>query len=206
MKILLIGPQGSGKGTVGLMLGEKLNLPSVSLGQVLRDLPVDHKYKKQISDAMQRGDLAPITETSEIIREELSKPKYAAGYIAEGWGRQITDLYLFDPEFDKVIYLNIPPEVSIKRLSTRRVCENCGRNFNIVTVPPKVEGVCDYCGGRLYQRTDDTPDAITHRLEIFNNKTKEVLEYFTQKGSLVEVDGTGTPQEVLELVLEALNK
>ena len=119
-------------------------------------------------------------------------------------GCSSVDLYYFDPDFDKAIYLSIPREISIGRIVSRRTCSKCGAIFNILTVPPKVEGICDICGGELLVRDDDTEEALNRRLEIFYTETMKVIDKFRNEGKLIEVDGSGTPEEVFQLVLKAL--
>ncbi|MBW6441688.1 nucleoside monophosphate kinase [Patescibacteria group bacterium] len=204
MKILLIGPQGSGKGTIGKKLSDYLNIPLISAGQILRDLPEQHSRKEEIDSHMERGELVPQDMVADLLREETSKERCRNGFIFDGWGRAMIDLEYYDPGFDKVVYFNIPPELSVKRLSSRRTCESCGEIFNIITVPPKVDGVCDFCGGNLVQREDDTEEAVRRRLDIFNNKTMEVIDHFRAQGRLIEIDGSGTPEEVFQLVLPTL--
>jgi adenylate kinase len=205
MKILLVGPQGCGKGTIGNKLSNHLGIPLISAGQILRDLPEQHPRKKEIEYYMEKGELAPQDLVAELLKEETSSDRCNDGFIFDGWGRSLTNLKYYDPGFDKVFYIKISPETSIKRLSFRRTCENCGSIFNIISVPPKVEGICDICGGKLIQRDDDTEDAVRRRLEIFNTETMKVINHFKELGVLVEVDGEGTPEEVFQLVLEALN-
>ncbi len=204
MKILLIGPQGCGKGTVGSMLSEHLGIPLISAGHILRELPENHPRKKEVSDYMSRGELVPQDLVADLLREETSKDTSKNGFIFDGWGRTMIDLHFYDPGFDRVVLIKISPETSVKRISSRRTCDDCGSVFNIVSVPPKIDGVCDECGGKLYQREDDTEEAVKRRLEIFNTETSEVIDHFKNEGKLVEIDGEGSPEEVFNLALEAL--
>ncbi len=204
MKILLVGPQGSGKGTVGGMLSRHLSIPLISAGHILRELPLEHPRKKEIDDYMEKGDLVPQDLVASLLREETSKESCQKGFIFDGWGRTMMDLKHYDPDFDKVVLIKISPETSVNRLSSRRTCSDCGAIFNVISVPPKVEGICDICGGALYQREDDNEEAVKRRLDIFNTETMEVINYFRETGKLVEIDGEGSPEEVFRLVLEAL--
>jgi len=204
MKILLVGPQGCGKGTIGKMMSEYYNIPLISAGHILRNLPENHPDKDTVGKHMARGELVPQDLVARLLREETSKDICKDGFIFDGWARAMIDLEYYDPDFDKVIYIKISPETSIKRLSFRRTCSSCGAIFNIISVPPKVENVCDICGGTLVQRDDDTEEAVNRRLEIFNTETMEVIDYLKKQGKIIEIDGEGTPEEVFQLVLEAL--
>lgn len=205
MKLLLIGPQGSGKGTQGEMLGKYLNVPLISTGQVLRNIPEDSPWYKEINDLMKRGELVTQDKVASLLKERTSKEDCANGYIIDGWGRKSIDLDHFNPNFDKVLFIDIPVEESIKRIVSRRTCRNCGAVFNVDTMPPKVEGVCDKCGGPVVQREDDTEEAVNKRLSIFYTDTKEVIERFISEGKLVRVDGNKSPDLVFEDVKKALN-
>lgn len=206
MKILMMGPPGSGKGTVGEKLSRYLTIPIVSVGQLLRTIPDDHIWKKEIAEAHALGKLAPNHLVAALLRDELQKEKYANGYILDGWGRQISDLEVFDPGFDKVILLCIMPATSINRITARRTCSKCGKIYNLVTAPPKTAGICDVCGGKLVQRNDETAEAMQTRLQSYAAQTLPVIEYLKKAGILLEIDGEGSPDEVFNLVSTALSK
>ncbi len=205
MIISLIGPQGCGKGTVGEKLGEKLNIPLISVGDILRAIPENDPDYTRINDAMKQGILVPQDAVSALIKKRISQDDCANGYILDGWLRNMIDVSFFEPPLDHMIYMKIPRETSLARLSSRRTCSICKKVFNIVSVPPKVEDVCDDCGGKLMQREDDTPVAINKRLDIFYTDTQLVLDYFRNKGILLEVDATPLPNEVFQNVLTILN-
>jgi adenylate kinase len=204
MKLLLIGPPASGKGTIGDKLSVEFHMPFFSVGELLRKLPEGHPQKEKIEEIMESGELVPQEIASVILREEVSKDSAKDGFICDGWGRIKEDLEYFDPVFDYVIYLKISPETSIKRISARRTCEKCEAIYNILSVPPKSSGVCDSCGGNLIQRDDETEEATRRRLEIFEEETRETIEMFRTQGKLLEIDGEGTPDEVYDLVKKAL--
>lgn len=204
MKILLIGPAGSGKGTIGEMVSDHIGFPQVSLGQILREVPENHPWYERVNEQMEKGELVDQSKMAVLIKEELSKEDYKNGFVLDGWFRSMEDVRHFDPDFDKVIFLNIPRGESIKRLTSRRTCEGCGDVYNIYSNPPKVEGVCDECGGKLTQREDDIPEAIEERLDIFKEETIEVLDYLREKGILIEINAMGTPEEVFDRVTKAL--
>ena len=206
MKILLLGPQGSGKGTQGGMLAERFNVPLISTGPLLGDLPSDHPWKTEIETEMNAGRLPANVKVGQILEEELKKEKYKDGFVLDGWGRRKSDLEIFDPGLDVALLIDIPREESVRRLTARRTCTQCGQIFNTVFVPPKVEGVCDACGGKLIQREDDTEAAIKQRLDLYEQETSQTIDYLESKGILVRIDGTGSPEEVSRLVLEGLKE
>ncbi len=204
MKILLMGPQGSGKGTIGEMLSNHLHLPLIAVGDVLRSIPQDHPWYEEFHTVMNKGELAPQGKVAQLLKERTSQPDCKNGFIQDGWGRKMIDLEYFDPGYDLVLFLKISPETTVYRLSNRRTCRNCNKVYNIITAPPKVENVCDVCGGELYQRKDDTEEAIRRRLAIFNSDTQEVLDHFRKQGKLIEIDGEPMPDEVFESVKKAV--
>jgi adenylate kinase len=203
MKILLMGPQGCGKGTVGEMLAEHLKLLLVVLGQVFRDISKEDPNYEIINVAMEAGELVPLEIASATVKARLEQPDCAEGFILDGWCRRMPDLGAYEPPLDIVLNINISRETSIKRISGRRTCTSNGKMYNIYTLPKEMLAECT---GELIQRADDTEEAVKTRLEIYYTQTQEVLDYFAKKGILRVIDGEGTPQEVFDLALEAINK
>lgn len=204
MKILLIGPQGCGKGTIGDMLGEKLGYPVISAGQLLREMPESHPRFIEAKNLILAGKLAPFELLADLIIARTSLDDCKSGYILDGWARSMDNLKFFNPGFQKVIYLTISKETTVERLTNRRTCKHCGAIFNIKTVPPKNPGICDICGGELIQRDDDKEEAILQRLEIFNTETLPVINYFKAQGILIEINAEPAPDIVFNSVLKAL--
>lgn len=205
MKVLLIGPQGSGKGTIGELLSKYTKLPIVSAGQLCREVEPSDPYYEEVNTYLDEGELVPQDIMAELLRKELSKPKYENGYFMDGWGRSLIDFELFDPGFDVILFLNIDRETSLDRLTSRRTCKKCGDVYNVKYNPPKEEGICDECGGELYQREDDTPEAINRRLDIFYDNTVKALEVYKKRGLLVEVNAEADISTVFERAKKALN-
>ena len=204
MKILLIGPAGSGKGTIGEMVSDYLNIPQVSLGHILREVPESHQWYRKINEQMDEGVLVDQDKAAILLKEELEKEKYTGGFVLDGWFRSMENVRLYVPEIDKAFYLSIPRDESVKRLTSRRTCEECGDIYNIHFSPPREAEICDECGGKLRQRDDDTLEAINERLDIFEEETVPVIEYLKEKGILTEINGLGSAQEVFERVKTAL--
>ena len=202
MKILLMGPQGCGKGTIGEMLSQRLGIPLIGVGQLLRDIPQTHPLYTELHEAIDKGILAPNDKVAQLLKERTSLLDCNNGYILDGWGRQISDLEQFNPGFDVVLNISISEGTSIKRISGRRMCTSNGKIYNIYTLPKEMLAECK---GELVQRSDDTEEAVKTRLSIYYSETQEVLAYFREKGILREIDGEGTPDEVFDLALKALN-
>lgn len=202
MKILMMGPQGCGKGTVGGMISDFLGIPIVSTGNILRSLPVSHPWYKLFNDMMNRGEFKNQQKVGVLLTEELKKDIYGNGFVLDGWYRSQKDVEACAVPIDKVFLLNISPETTIKRLSSRRTCPKCGQIYNIITPSqkPKIDGICDKCGSVLEQREDDTKEAILNRLSFYHKETAYVIKYFKEKGLLVEIDGEGPPKEVFERI------
>lgn len=203
MKILLIGPPACGKGTVGEKLLEQLKIPLVSVGNLLRGIPKSDSRYEKIHEDMDRGQMVDEKITAEVIKERISQPDCQGGYILDGWMREMSDLKFLDLPFDVVLFLNIPWEESIKRISGRRICEEDGFACNIYA-KPKTELSCEKCGGELIQRDDDREEVVRERFEVYEKDTIPVIDYYKGRGILREVNAEGTPDEVYGRVLNSL--
>lgn len=209
MKILMIGPQGSGKGTIGKMIGEFLGIPVVATGTggLLSNIPKEHPWYNKVHEQISQGVLVDQFMVGSLLKDELSKEKYSGGYVLDGWYRSMKDVEAFRAPIDIAFLLNISKETTLKRLGSRRVCSKCKAvyNLDIDCMRPKVEGICDKCGGELIRREDDYEEAILKRLEVYNTETKEVLDYLRDKGILYEIDAEGSPDEVFEKIKTRLS-
>lgn len=209
LRIALFGPQGAGKGTQAEMLAKKYNLPVLSTGEVFRkEIKEQTELGKLASDLINRGQLVPDETTNGIVLGELRAPKYQNGFILDGYPRNMNQLAVLEKNIslDWAILLLISDEEVQKRLAGRRVCPNCGAIFNIINKPPKKDGVCDVCGGKLITRDDDKPEAIAKRLQIYHRETEPIINYYAGKEKLIEVDGSGTIEKVFEEIIEKLEK
>jgi len=204
MKIMLMGPPASGKGTVGKIVSIRLGLPIFSVGNLLRDIPVTSIFYEPLHESMDEGDLAPNSIPAGAIREELKKDIYKDGFILDGWMRDMEQKDFFDPNVNLVILIDVSKETVLKRISGRRFCPKDDTNFNVFTLPPKTEGKCDECSGDLIQRKDDTEEVAQHRYDLYRNDVLPVVEHYRKMEDLVEVNGEGTPEEVANLVMAAL--
>lgn len=198
-----MGPQGSGKGTVGSMLSEHLDFPLISVGQLLRDLPEEHPFYTDIHSAMEAGELAPSKVVASIIKERVSKSDCKEGYILDGWCRRMDQMNYFDPSPNLILVLAISRETSIKRITGRRICTSNGKTYNIYTLP---EQELEECTGDLIQRADDTEEAVKERLNIYYTETKEVIDHYAEKGLVEKVDAEGSPEEVFQNAMAVLRE
>jgi len=197
MNIVLLGPPGAGKGTQAKVLSEKFGFSHVSTGDMLRETVKNTtKIGKEAKTYMQRGELVPDRIVTAIVTERISRDANNAGFLLDGFPRNKTQANRLDSalgkagkKVDMVLYLRTSQQVSIERLSGRRVCVHCGANFHVKNMPPKKEGICDYCGGKLIQRGDDKKETVKKRLIVYDKETKSLIAYYRKKGILREVSG-----------------
>jgi len=204
---VFLGPQGSGKGTVIGKIKDKFQVPHISTGDMFREaLKMGTEFGKKAQEYMNRGELVPDDVTCGMVKERIARDDCVNGYMLDGFPRNLKQAEALADitKIDTAILIDVPEEVSLERLSGRRQCRNCGTIFHLKFVPPQVEGVCDKCGGELYQRDDDKPDAIKERLAIYRREIMPIAEYYQKAGVLVTVEGSGTPDDVATRVLAKL--
>jgi adenylate kinase len=214
--IVLIGPQGSGKGTQSDRLAEKLGVPHISLGTLFRaEVKAGTETGKAIEGFISRGDIVPSDVASEVIIGRLSAPDAANGVILDGFPRTLEQADMLDNILSKLgrklnyaIYLNVSDEEALVRLEGRRVCTNgaCERNYHVKYHPPAKLDICDRCGSTLAQRKDDTPEAIKHRLSIYHTETMPLIALYRGLGVLNEIDGQRTIDEVQADIRKAVGQ
>lgn len=202
MKILLLGPQGCGKGTIGQMLSDYMGIPVLSVGEMLRLVDESSPYYHKIKEETKKGILVDESIVASLLREELSKEKYKNGFILDGWARSMENLKAFDPGFDIVIVFELSRETSIKRISGRRICETDGKVYNIYTLPKEE---LEKCKGRLIQREDDTEEAVKTRLDIYYNQTSKVIDYFDALGKTIHIDAEPLPDVIFSNLISKLS-
>ena len=197
MKIILLGPPGAGKGTVAKKLMEYDGSVQISTGDILRAaVAAGTELGKQAEAAMKAGDLVTDELIMGIMEERLQQPDCQQGYLLDGFPRTLPQaealkalLAKLGEKLDCALELDIPREVIIDRLTTRRTCTNCGAIYNVKSKPPKVDGVCDVCGGtEIVQRDDETEEAIENRLEVYNRQTAPLIDFYRDEGLLVSVE------------------
>ena len=208
MKLILLGAPGAGKGTQAEILCKKLGIPSISTGNILRaaikdGTPTGLKAKSYI-DA---GKLVPDEVIIGIVNERLSQDDCAKGYILDGVPRTIAQAEALEKagiQFDAVVSIEISEDEILRRMSGRRVCEACGSSYNVEALPPRVEGICDNCGGKLIQRKDDTPETVRERLKVYHTETEPLVGFYAQRGLLKSVAVNGTKEATAQAILAVL--
>jgi len=207
MKLVFLGPPGAGKGTLAAKAVELLQIPHISTGAIFRTAianktPLGLKVK-EIIDA---GRLVDDETTIALVRERLAEADAQKGYILDGFPRTIAQAEALEgfSKIDRVVNFDIPDAAVIERLSGRRVCKNCGANYHILFSKPKKDGICDLCGGELYTRDDDKPEAIQKRLEVYRAQTAPLIDYYRKKGLLVDVDARPAVDQVITNFRQAL--
>jgi len=193
MNFIFLGPPGAGKGSLAVKVAEDYKIPHISTGDIFRaaiknQTPLGVKVKAIIDS----GSLVSDEITCELVKERLSQPDVSNGFILDGFPRTIPQAEMFTSICPDVTVVNfiIKDEIVIKRLSTRRVCRKCGANFNVLTLPPKVEGVCDKCGGELYQRDDDKQESILHRMDVYREQTEPLIDFYRKRGNITDLDAS----------------
>ena len=208
MKLILLGAPGAGKGTQAEVLCQKLGIPTISTGNMLRTaIQEGTPVGLQAKSFMDAGKLVPDEVIIQIVAQRIAQPDCAAGFILDGVPRTIAQAAALEKAgitFDDVISIEISDETIMERMSGRRVCESCGASYHMVAVPPKQEGVCDACGGALIQRDDDKVETVRNRLKVYHQETEPLKGYYEKKGVLVPVDNQPTIEATTKVIMEAL--
>lgn len=210
MKIILLGPPGAGKGTVSQQLKNQDGSAHISTGDILRNaVKQGTDLGRQAKEYMDRGDLVPDSLIIGMVEERLKEPDCQKGFIFDGFPRTIPQAEALDGllakmniQLDAVINLDIGKDVVLDRLTTRRTCSNssCQAIYNVKSMPPKQDGVCDKCGQPVIQRSDETEEAILNRLETYNRQTAPLIDYYKQKGMLTNVSSLSSDEVVKEIL------
>ena len=210
MKLILLGAPGAGKGTQADIIKKKLDIPTISTGNILRaavknGTPTGLKAKA----FMDAGKLVPDEVIIGIITERLAEDDCKNGYILDGVPRTIAQAEAMEKagiNFDAVVSIEVADEVIMERMSGRRVCESCGASYHLVAVPPKVAGVCDSCGGKLVQRKDDAPETVKDRLAVYHKETEPLKDFYAQRGLLKSVENQPSVEATTAAILKALGR
>lgn len=214
MDIILLGPPGSGKGTQAQRMVERYHIPQISTGDILRGAVKEQTpLGVEAKGYMDQGTLVPDEVMVGIVRERLKESDCKGGFILDGFPRTVPQAEALDNTLgemqraiDHVVSIEVPNEELIKRLTGRRTCRNCGAMYHIVFGPPAKEGVCDRCGGELYQRDDDQEETIRARLQVYEEQTVPLIAYYQGKGLLRAIDGVGAIEEIFRNIEQAIEE
>ncbi len=207
MRLVLLGPPGAGKGTQAARLSEKLSIPRISTGDMLRDeLNRGTALGRAAEEYMRKGVLAPDDIIIEMVRRRAGQADCGEGFILDGFPRNIRQAEALEElgPVDLVLYLELGEEDVVQRLTDRRVCRECQFVYNLRFSPPKVEGKCDICGGELFQRHDDKEEVVRQRFRTYRERTRPLVEYYEARSILGRIDASGTIEETSQAVQEAL--
>ena len=208
MNLILLGAPGAGKGTQAEILCERLNIPTISTGNMIREaMKSGTEMGRKAKEYAENGKLVPDEVVIGIVDERLRLDDCKNGFILDGFPRTIPQAEALDRMgiiIDRVVDINVPDEVITRRVSGRRACLDCGSTYHIETKKPQVDGVCDRCGSTLVQRKDDLPETVLERLHVYHAQTEPLRDYYAAAGKLLVVDGQQGIQEIAEQTLELL--
>ena len=208
MKLILLGAPGAGKGTQAEILCDRLNIPTISTGNMIREaMKSGTEMGLKAKEYAENGKLVPDEVVIGIVDERLRMDDCKNGFILDGFPRTIPQAEALDRMgiiIDRVVDINVPDEVITRRVSGRRACLDCGSTYHIETKKPQVEGICDRCGSTLVQRKDDLPETVLERLHVYHAQTEPLRDYYAAAGKLLVVDGQQGIQEIAEQTLELL--
>lgn len=212
MYVVFLGAPGAGKGTQAAVVAEKLKLAHVATGDMFREAVKNStELGKVAQEYMQQGKLVPDELTIKMLEHRLAQDDCTRGVILDGFPRTVAQAEALDKMLEKngrrlyrVVSIDVPDAELLKRLGGRWTCKQCGAVYHEVASPPKKAGVCDKCGGELYQRADDNVETIKQRLQVYHNQTAPLMDYYKKQGKLVAVDGTVTIENVTKQILEVL--
>jgi adenylate kinase len=207
LKAIIFGAPGTGKGTYASRLQAKLGVDVISMGDIFRELIKENSdLARKVKSYMEKGALVSDDVVVEVLKAHLAKISKGKGFILDGYPRTLDQAKSLDAitSIDVIMQLNVPEWIIIERLSTRRICKNCGTVYNVKFLKPKVEGICDKCGGQLYQRSDDIPETIKNRLKVYEEQTSPLIAFYKEKTVPFIVLETKTLDQSPEPMVEKL--
>ena len=190
---IFLGPPGAGKGSLAVKVAEDYKIPHISTGDIFRaNIKAQTPLGVKVKAIIDSGALVSDELTFELVKDRIAQDDCKKGYILDGFPRTIPQAEMLESLVSdiKVVNFEIQDEIVIRRLSTRRTCKACGANFNVLTLPPKVEGVCDKCNGELYQRDDDKQESIMNRMDVYREQTEPLINFYKEKGKITDLDAS----------------
>lgn len=215
MYLIFLGAPGAGKGTQAAKESEKFGLVHIATGDLFRQaLEKGTELGKKAKSYMEKGGLVPDEITINMVLERISAPDVVKkGAVLDGFPRNLEQAKALDKALEKqkkaidgVLYIKVSEEELLKRISGRRICRKCQTPYHIVASPPRVKGICDKCGGELYQRSDDTEEAVKERLKVYFKQTTPLIDYYTMQGKLLDINGEGDIDAINERIVQALRR
>ena len=212
MRLVIFGPQGAGKGTQGARIAEKYGIPTISTGEIFRwAIKGKTALGLKVLEYVDAGSLVPDELTIEVVTDRLTADDCKDGFLLDGFPRNVGQAKALDAllgdsgcSLDGAIVIEVPEEVSLRRLLGRRVCANCGRNYSLDS-PPEKDWTCDNCGGEVIARTDDNEEeTVTNRLRLYHQQTEPLKAYYQERNLLREIDGVGSPDEVFSRIVSSI--
>lgn len=212
MRLILLGAPGSGKGTQAKNIAEKVGITHVASGDLFRAAATrGDELGNQAKHYMEKGLLVPDEITIKMILERIDAPDCSKGVMLDGFPRTLEQAKALDKalgnkkqKIDRVFYINVSTDELVRRLSGRFICRKCQTPYHKVSSPPKKQGICDKCGGELYQRADDTPETVRKRIDVYTKETSPLIDYYNKAQKLVEIDGEGNIDSITKNIIAAL--
>ncbi len=214
MNLLIMGPPGAGKGTQAEMLEKELKITHISTGDMFREaIKEGTDMGKKAKEYLDKGELVPDSVVVGMVKERLTQPDCNRGFLLDGFPRNVAQAEALNDTLnsmglvlDSVINIAVPREILIQRLTGRRICRSCGVSYHVIFNKPKVEGKCDHCNGELYQRSDDNAVVAGNRIDIYEDKTQPLIDYYSKMGILNNINGEQDINKVMEDVLKSISK
>ena len=212
MRIILLGPPGAGKGTQAAGIVEKYNIPHISTGDIFRkNIKEGTELGKKAKGYIDQGLLVPDELTVGLVTDRIAQPDCEKGFMVDGFPRNVAqaqhlDEYLKEVgiSLDKVVNIEVDKDILVGRAVGRRICKSCGATYHVEFNPPKVDGVCDVCGGELYQRADDNEETVSKRIQVYLDETKPLVNYYSEEGIIANINGQQSIDNVFGDIVEAL--